>query len=147
MDNIETFDKLKTKVLKYVLYKKRSEAEVRQKFSENNNDDMLDEVIEDLKENGYINDDIYIEKTINEYQRLNNLSLRELEYKLLSKGVDKYKLEDYIENHQEELLEYELNSARNIYIKKQTIMVEEDIINYLRKKGYKSETIKRVNME
>ena len=34
MEELEEFDKLKTKVLKYVLYKKRSEAEIRRKFSE-----------------------------------------------------------------------------------------------------------------
>ena len=35
MDEIEEFDNLKTQVLKYALYKKRSEAEIRQKFSKN----------------------------------------------------------------------------------------------------------------
>ena len=55
MENYIEFDKLKTKVLKYALYKKRSEAEIRRKFAENSGE-MLDEVIENLKENGYIND-------------------------------------------------------------------------------------------
>ena len=32
MQDIEEFDKLKTKVLKYILYKKRTEQEIRQKF-------------------------------------------------------------------------------------------------------------------
>ena len=35
MQDIEEFDKLKTKVLKYILYKKRTAQEIRQKFSEN----------------------------------------------------------------------------------------------------------------
>ena len=34
MDYVEEFDKLKTKVLKYILFKKRTEQEVRQKFRE-----------------------------------------------------------------------------------------------------------------
>ena len=55
MEKLEEFDKLKTKVLKYVLYKKRSEAEVRRKFSDAN-DEMLDDVIQNLSENGYINE-------------------------------------------------------------------------------------------
>ena len=137
------FDKLKTKVLKYVLYKKRSEAEIRQKFSAEDQE-ILDEVIEELKENGYIDDDAYIEKAINEYQRLKNMSIKEIEYKLLSKGIDKNALENYIDNHKDELLEFEFNSAKNIIAKKQTIMQMDDIINYLRKKGYKSETIKEI---
>ena len=143
MDEIE-FDKLKTQVLKYILYKKRSEAEIRQKFSADN-EEMLNEVIENLKENGYINDDMYIEKAINEFQRLKNMSIKEIEYKLLAKGIDKYVLDNYMENHIEELLEYELNSAQNIVLKKQSIMEKEDIINYLRKKGYKTETLKEIS--
>ena len=143
MNNIEEFDKVKTKVLKYVLYKKRSEAEIRQKFSAEDQE-ILDEVIEELKENGYIDDDAYIEKAINEYQRLKNMSIKEIEYKLLSKGIDRNALENYIANHQDELLEFEYNSAKNIIAKKQTIMQMEDIINYLRKRGCKSETLKEI---
>ena len=110
MDYLEEFDKLKSKVLKYTLYKKRSEAEIKRKFAEFSSE-MLDNVIEELKENGYIDDNIYIEKTVKEYQRLKNLSIRELEYKLLSKGINKKDIENYIYNNKEELLEYEINSA------------------------------------
>ena len=143
MDYIETFDKLKTQVLKYVLYKKRSEAEIRQKFAQED-ENMLEEVIQFLKDNKYISDEIYIEKAINEYQRLKNMSIKEIEFKLLSKGIKREDIEDYIYNHEEELSEYELNSAKNIFIKKQTTMEDADIITYLIKKGYKSETIKEI---
>ena len=86
MDYVEEFDKLKTKVLKYILFKKRTEQEVRQKFREDSGE-MLDDVIEELKE-------------------------------------------------------YEIQSAKNIAIKKQNSLEKEDIIAYLAKKGYLSETIK-----
>lgn len=141
MDYLEKFDKLKSKVLKYTLYKKRSEAEIKRKFAEFSSE-MLDNVIEELKENGYIDDNIYIEKTVKEYQRLKNLSIRELEYKLLSKGINKKDIENYIYNNKEELLEYEINSAKNIFLKKQTIMEKDEIISYLNKKGYLSDSIK-----
>ena len=52
MDEIVEFDKLKTQVLKYVLYKKRTEREVRQKFTENTGI-LLDNVIEYLKQENY----------------------------------------------------------------------------------------------
>ena len=141
MNYLEEFDKLKSKVLKYTLYKKRSEAEIKRKFAEFSSE-MLDNVIEELKENGYIDDNIYIEKTVKEYQRLKNLSIKELEYKLLSKGINKKDIENYIYNNKEELLEYEINSARNIFLKKQTIMEKDEIISYLNKKGYLSDSIK-----
>ena len=141
MEKLEEFDKLKTKVLKYVLYKKRSEAEVRRKFSDAN-DEMLDEIIQNLSENGYINDNSYIEKAVQEFMRLKDMSIKEIEYKLLSKGINKYKIENYISENREALLEYEQKSAKHIFIKKQTIMEEDNIIQYLKKKGYLSETIK-----
>ena len=145
MDEIEEFDKLKTQVLKYVLYKKRSEAEVRQKFSKNAGK-MLDNVIQYLKENEYIDDDQYIEKSIKEFQRLKNMSIHEIKYKLLTKGLNKDKIDNYIYNNKEELLEYEINSAKNIFIKKEMSMQEEEIIMYLKKKGYLSETIELIKL-
>ena len=57
----EEFDIQKTKVLKYILYKKRSEYEIRMKFSKIINEDMLDDIIAYLIEAGYINDTQYIE--------------------------------------------------------------------------------------
>lgn len=146
MEELEEFDKLKTQVLKYVLYKKRSEAEVREKFSKNTGN-MLDNVIEYLKENEYIDDTAYIEKAVNEFMRLKNMSIKEVQYKLLSKGISKDNIDNYIYSHKEELLEYELNSAKQIMIKKETIMEKDKIIDYLRKKGYMQETIKIISLE
>lgn len=138
---IEEFDKLKTKVLKYVLYKKRTEQEVRQKFTENTGN-LLDNVIEYLKQENYINDTSYIEKSVNEIQRLKNLSIKEVKYKLLAKGLSSKLVDEYIYNHKEKMLEYEINSAKNILVKKSNTMKQEEIISYLMKKGYMQETIR-----
>ena len=69
------------------------------------------------------------------------MSIKEIEYKLLSKGINKDKIENYISENREALLEYEQKSAKHIFIKKQTTMEEDNIIQYLKKKGYLSETI------
>ena len=140
-EKLEEFDKLKTKVLKYVLYKKRTEKEIRQKFAENAGN-LLDNVIEYLKDENYINDEDYVERSINEITKLKNLSLKEVKYKLLTKGISADLIDDYICNHKEELVEYEIKSAKNILLKKSNLMEEEDILNGLRKKGYLEETIK-----
>ena len=141
IEELEKLDKLKTKVLKYIMYKKRTEKEVRRKFSEEDQN-LLDDVIENLKEIGYINDNSYVERAVSEFMNLNNLSLKELRYKLQSKGVDSSVLEDYIDSHQEELEEYEIDSAKNIILKKQNTMEEQALIQYLLKKGYKMDLIK-----
>ena len=141
IEELKKLDELKTKVLKYIMFKKRTEKEVRRKFL-GEDQDLLDDVIENLKENGYINDNNYVERAVNEFMNLNNLSLKEIKYKLQSKGVDSRALEDYIDSHQEKLEEYEINSAKNIILKKQNSMEEHALIQHLLKKGYRMDTIK-----
>ena len=142
IEELEEFDKLKTKVLKYIMYKKRTEQEIIRKFSNVDNQDMLEDVIENLKEIGYINDESYIERAVAEFMSLNNLSMKELKYKLMSKGINLNVMDNYFDNHLEELEEYEINSARNIIIKKQGSMEEQKLMQYLLKKGYRIDSIK-----
>ena len=142
LEELEEFDKLKTKVLKYIMYKKRTEQEIKRKFLNLDNQDMLDDVIENLKEIGYINDESYIERAVAEFMNLNNLSIKELKYKLMSKGIKTNDMENYFDSHIEELENYEINSAKNIILKKQNSMEEQQLIQYLLKKGYKMESVK-----
>lgn len=148
MYSIEEFDKEKTKVLKYILYKKRSEGEIRTKFENTIDENMLDDIIDYLKNAGYINDTEYINKTINEFMSLKNLSIKEISYKLLSKRLNKDDIDDYIYENKDKLEEYEIHSAQNIFYKKSSSMDEEEIKQYLLKKGYKIENInKAINDE
>ena len=142
MYTIEEYDKEKTKVLKYVIYKKRTEREIRTKFKSLIDENMLEDIIEELKENGYISDENYIQRAVNEYMALKNLSIKEIKYKLMSKGVQNTLIEDYIIKNEEELVEYEQKSADNIAIKKSVNMDELEIKQYLMKKGYTEDSIK-----
>ena len=143
MYSIEEFDKEKTKVLKYILYKKRSEQEVRTKFEKTMDENLLEDIIEYLKEAGYINDKKFIQKTVNNYIALKNLSIREIKYKLQAKGLSKSDIEDYIYENKDELEEYEIKSASNIFYKKSLSMEEDEIKQFLLKKGYKMENINK----
>lgn len=142
MYSLEEFDEQKTKVMKYIVFKKRTEQEVRTKFANSIEENMLEDIIEYLKEAQYLNDKEYIEKTINNFKILKNLSLKEVKYKLLAKGLNKNDIEDYFYEHKEELNEYEQKSAKNIFYKKQRDMEQDEIKQYLLKKGYKLENIK-----
>lgn len=142
MYHIEELEQAKTKVLKYILYKKRTEKEVRQKFSSSFEEDLLDEVIENLKENGYINDENYVQRAIHEFLAINTLSRKEMKNKLFAKGIDNDIIETYFENHQQELEEYEIACAKKIIAKKQLQMEKEEIEMFLYKKGYSKESIK-----
>ena len=143
MYTIEEFDREKTRILKYILYKKRTEQEVRDKFEKTMDEILLEDIIEYLKEAKYINDKEYIEKTVNNFMILKNLSIREIQYKLLAKGLKRNDIEDYIYENKEELEEYETKSAANIIYKKRSSMEEEEIKQFLLKKGYKIENINK----
>lgn len=142
LEELEKKDKLKTKMLKYIMYKKRTEEEIKRKFANIEETELVEEVIEELKEIGYINDSNYIDRAVTEHMNINNLSVKELKYKLMSKGLNINLIEDYVSSKNEELTEYEINSAKNIILKKQGNIEEQDIIQYLIKKGYKIDNIK-----
>ena len=141
MYSIEEFDQAKTKVLKYIVYKKRTEQEVRQKFQKDFDKEMFEDIIEYLKEANYIDDNDYIDRIINNFKLLKNLSNKELRYKLMTKGLNNNLIEDYFYENKEELEEYEIKSAYNIILKKNRDMEKEDIKLYLLKKGYKQSSI------
>ena len=143
MYTIEEFDREKTKVLKYIIYKKRSEQEIRNKFDKTIEENLLEDIIEYLKEANYINDKEFIEKTINNFKILKNLSMKEIKYKLMAKGLNKDDIEDYFYENKEELEEYETKSASNIIYKKSDSMEQDEIKQYLLKKGYKRDSINK----
>lgn len=143
IEELEKKDNLKTKILKYIMYKKRTEEEVKRKFGNIDDHELLEEIIDELKENGYINDNNYIKRAIAEFINLKNLSLKELKYKLLSKGLKKNLIDDYFSQKSDELEDYEINSAKNIMLKKKDSMEEQELIQFLLKKGYKIENIKQ----
>ena len=105
MYTVEEFDREKSKVLKYIMFKKRTENEIRNKFRTQIQEEMLEEIIEYLKEAGYINDYNFIEKQVNEYMNLKNMSIQEIKYKLMVKGIERKLIEKYIEDNIEELEE------------------------------------------
>lgn len=80
-------------------------------------------------------------RAIDEYISLKTLSIKEIKYKLLSKGIKAYLIEDYIQNNKEKMEEYEINCAKKIVNKKKKDMNEIEIKYFLKKKGYKDESI------
>ena len=146
LEELEKKDKLQGKIMKFIMYKKRTEKEVWEKFK-NEDRDLLEETIEKLKELGYINDKEYVDRFMNEAISLKNLSIFELKYKLYAKGINDSVIEEYISNNSEMLEEYELLSAQNIYNKKKNLQEPKEIILYLQKKRYNSDAIKKISGE
>ena len=108
---------------------------------------MLEDIVEYLKEAKYIDDNELIERTINNFMQLKNLSIKEIQYKLIAKGLNKNDIEDYLYENREELEEYEVKSAKNIIEKKAISMELKEIKQYLLKKGYQLENINQAMKE
>ena len=141
--SIEEFDKAKTRVLKYIVFKKRTEKEIRDKFYKDYDENLLNDVILNLKELGYIDDEDYIKRALNEYMALKNMSAWEIKYKLLSKGLKSDIIDKYFDENSSILYDFEVKSAKAILKKKQG----EDLIKvkaYLSRKGYKQDIIREV---
>ena len=141
MYSIEEFDREKSKIMKYIVYKKRTEQEVRNKFNQTIESELLDDIIDYIKEAGYLNDENYIEKSVNEFKALKNLSIKEIKYKLITKGIKSNLIEEYVDNNLDDLMEYEKQCARKLAIKKSNTSTQEEINLYLINKGYKKSSI------
>ena len=130
MYTIEKFDKEKSKVMNYIMYKKRTEYEVKNKFNKSIEENLLNDIIEYVKEAGYLNDSNYIERAINEFINLKHISIKEIKYKLLSKGINMDLIDEYIHNNSDELNEYEIASIRHIFYKNRVLLYRKSKIWY-----------------
>ncbi len=141
LEKNDEFDKLRSKVLRYSLYKKRTEKEVRTKF-DNEDKNYMDLIIEFLTDDKYIDDEKYIEEYIYESSLLRNQSIKEIEYKLLEKGIDRGKIQKYFSTNWDSLILYEIDSAKKLLKKRENIEAEKNI-SYLLNKGYSIDNIRK----
>ncbi len=146
MYTVEEFDANKTKVMSYILYKKRTEYEVRKKFCHSIEENMLEDIIKYVKEAGYIDDSQYVKKLFAEYMNLKSMSIREIKNKVYAKGVYTDYIEDYINENREELEEYELNSAKKLIEKKQKTTEPQKLKLYLLNKGFDPEILNKAGI-
>lgn len=124
------------KLVRYVLFKRRTESEVRNKCNQlKYEEDYIEQVIEYLKEAEYINDKTYVEKYINNVKKLKHSSINEMRIDLMRRGVDSDLIDEGLSD--EELEDFELESA--IYLVNKRMKSGEDIEKtkkYLMNKGY-----------
>ena len=145
----EIYEKIREKVFFYVTYQKRTEAEVRRTFlpifeKYNISEELCNNLIEELKEKGYIDDKEFVKRKFIPSMNLKMLSIKEIEYKMLQKGVAKDIVSDYIKENEEKLYEYELNAAKKLYEKKIIEKSDEEVKRYLKRKGFLEEIISQL---
>lgn len=130
------------KLMKYVVFKKRTEAEIRRKCNQlSYTEEYTNSIIEYLTENEYINDIKYVEKYINNVLKIKKASIVEIKIDLMRRGINEKYIESYIDNNIEELEKFEEQSAIQLTNKKAQTMEIEKIRRYLKGKGYTYKSI------
>ena len=130
---------LDDKLMKYVLFKKRTKNEVKEKCQLlKYEDDYIEEVLDYLEENNYIGDETYVQKYIANVKRLKNASINEIKMDLMKRGIESDLIEKYIDD---DLLEFELNSAIILAQKKARTSDTDKIKRFLLNKGYSYDTV------
>jgi len=113
--NIVIFRAAKNTAIKYLSLKMRSSGEVYRKLKdEGYGDDVIGKVIEELKSMGYINDQVYAGKFINDRMKLKPKSKKMLKMELQNKGID----EDVINEALNEAEIDDLQTAKQLLVKK-----------------------------
>ena len=131
------------KLMNYVLYKMRTVAEVRRKAQMLKlQDEYIDDAIDYLLETGYLDDDNYCKKYVENVMRLKNASRNEIKIDLLKKGVDEDTIDKYAFTNA--TLEFEEQSAEILAQKKYKLGTELlKVKKYLLGKGYSYEAVSK----
>lgn len=129
---------LQPKVIKYAMYKMRTEQEVLRRFESEFQDissKAFDEILKYLKDNNILNDEVFAKTFLEEAIKFKRNSKFELKMKLKEKGVPEeyiYKaldsLEEKLDNYEQDLVFKILNERKN--------QDRQKVLNYLYRKGF-----------
>ncbi|MBA4250819.1 MAG: hypothetical protein C0425_00640 [Chlorobiaceae bacterium] len=143
---------IKKKSFSFLSRRAHSAFELKQKLRKKNyNEELIDQVLEELNEKKYLNDEDFAAKYVEEKQRLKKVGKNRLKSDLIKKGIH-YKIIDKVLNDEfseTEMLENAFIIASKKYISLSKTESEESIIKlkisrYLFSKGYDFETIRDV---
>lgn len=143
------FERAKIKALKYVSGKFKTKMEVRKKLKEEFQNDVIEDVLYFLEENGYIDDRNYTKLFIEDKQKLNGYGKNKIKSLLIQKGIEKNIIDEFIFDVDDD---FEFSNALNVGIKKLNLLENEKdkfkkkqkIINYLAYRGFSFDIIQKV---
>ncbi len=153
MKYFSDIERAKSRAINYISGKLKTKYEVRLKLKEKDfTEDIIDEVINILEKEEYLNDRLYCEVFIEDKKQLNGYGKNKIKSLLIQKGVSKSVFEDFLEEFE---YEEEFDNALKMGIKKLNLLSnEEDIfkkkqklINYLAYRGFSFDVINDVLRE
>ena len=143
----EMYMKAKNKALNILAKADQSEKKIREKLSSDFEDDTIDMVIEFLKKNNFINDDLLAQKIVNTNVNLNRCGKNRIKQNLHNKGIDKQSIDEAISDIDTDVeFENAMYLAKKRYdrVKKEDkIKIYQKISQHLAYKGFSYDIIKR----
>lgn len=153
MKYFSDIERAKSRAINYISGKLKTKYEVRLKLRENEfSNEVIDEVLEILENEEYLNDRVYCEIFIEDKKRLNGYGKNKIKSLLIQKGISKSIFEDFLDNFE---YEDEFDNAVKMGIKKLNLLANEEdkfkkkqkIINYLAYRGFGFDVINDVLKE
>lgn len=153
MKYFSDIERAKTRAINYISGKLKTKYEVRLKLKENGfTEDIIDEVLDILENEEYLNDRVYCEIFIEDKKKLNGYGKNKIKSLLIQKGISKNIFEDFLDEFE---YDDEFDNALKMGIKKLNLLSNEDdnfkkkqkIINYLAYRGFSFNVINDVLRE
>lgn len=153
MKYFSDIERAKSRAINYISGKLKTKYEVRLKLKENDfAEDIIDEVLDILEKEEYLNDKIYCEIFIEDKKKLNGYGKNKIKSLLIQKGVSKNIFEDFLDEFE---YDEEFDNALKMGIKKLNLLSNEEdnfkkkqkIINYLAYRGFGFDVINDVLRE
>ena len=146
-------ERAKSRAINYILGKLKTKYEVRLKLKENGfAEDVIDEVLDILEKEEYLNDKVYCEIFIEDKKKLNRYGKNKIKSLLIQKGISKNIFEGFLNEFE---YDEEFDNALKMGIKKLELLSNEEdnckkkqkIINYLAYRGFGFDVINDVLKE
>ena len=153
MKYFSDIERAKSRAINYISGKLKTKYEVRLKLKENGfAEDVIDEVLDILEKEEYLNDKVYCEIFIEDKKKLNGYGKNKIKSLLNQKGISKNIFEDFLNEFE---YDEEFDNALKMGIKKLELLSNEEdnfkkkqkIINYLTYRGFGFDVINDVLKE
>lgn len=153
MKYFSNIERAKSRAINYISGKLKTKYEVRLKLKENGfAEDVIDEVLDILEKEEYLNDKVYCEIFIEDKKKLNGYGKNKIKSLLIQKGISKNIFEDFLNEFE---YDEEFDNALKMGIKKLELLSNEEdnfkkkqkIINYLTYRGFGFDVINDVLKE
>ncbi|HHV95505.1 MAG TPA: regulatory protein RecX [Clostridiaceae bacterium] len=139
----------RTKALAYLSFKMRTAKEVEYKLAKDGFDPyVISEVIKELKEDGYINDRLYVKRYIKDRMKLKPKSKNMLMFELKNKGIDEGVIEEELKNFEVD----NVSLAKDLLLRKfkkadfSDMKIKQKAYSFLKYRGFThSEIIDAIN--